>query len=222
MGTDIPKSLIYYIYFNGKVNFYHKLNLELLSQYWNVFNGQKIVKIAVDRPYSIKPITDLLPKDCVYEVVKNNSQLGEADYFLDSLNQIDTGYVFYAHCKGVSRPYMEGLNIWINHLYKANLHKFKGLNGKMFSGTCCKLLPCPPYVPESFHFSGSFYWMDIEKVKPIFFIKGFPVNRYLTERFPAFITKVNECNLIEPVTDKPLNFYLENTWDYLKINSVKN
>jgi hypothetical protein len=71
-------------------------------------------------------------------------------------------------------------------------------------------VPCPPFVPEPFHYSGSFYWFDTEKVKPR--IINLPVNKYLTERFPAMVAKYEECVFGHPSGWMNLNYYAEETW----------
>jgi hypothetical protein len=210
MVDDVKKNLIYFIYHNGKLHHYHVLNLKLLSLYWNVFDGQKIVKIAVDGRYSIDALLSLLPKDCEYRIVKNIKETGEAYHFLESLVEIKEGMTFYAHCKGVTRPMWRGLDMWIHHLYKKNLENVPTLGGKIFAGVLGKLLPCPPYVPEAFHYSGSFYWMDTEKVKSR--LTKMTYNKYFTERFPAIIAKKEECIFGFGSTNKNLNFYDEKTW----------
>ncbi len=205
MGVNVPKNLIYFIYFSGRLNDYHKLNLKKLNEYWPVFDGKKIVKIAVDGNYSVDPILELLPIDCNFILVKNNIY-GEGLHFLNSLNQVKGGLTFYGHCKGVSRPPMEGLITWINHLYDANLKQIPDLSKKLFSGTCAKLLPCPPYVPQDFHYSGSFYWFNTDEVR--IRVNELTPNKYLTERFPGMIAKKEDCNFIQPYSGKNLNFYL--------------
>lgn len=214
MVSDSRKNLIYFIYYNGRLHHYHVLNLKLLSMYWKVFNGKRIVKIAIDSNYSIDPIVKMLPNDCEYQVLQNNQATGEAVHFLDSLVEIDGGMTFYGHCKGVSRPVWRGLDMWINNLYRKNLENVPELGDKIFAGVFAKLLPCPPYVPEKFHYSGSFYWMDTDKVKAR--LKKLDINKYLTERFPAIIATKEECIFGFGSTEKNLNFYDEQTWRQLK------
>jgi len=203
-------NLIYFIYFNGKLNHYHELNLHYLRKYWGLFSGQRVVKISVEGGYDISPILELLPENCQFELVKNDPNLGESEHFLKSLHNVSDGMTFYAHCKGVSRPKMEGLDIWVKNLYSVNLDHVPDLRHKLFSGICGKLLPCPPYVPESFHYSGSFYWFNTAKVKER--LKAIECNKYLTERFPAIIAKQDECLFGIMSSDKNLNFYQIGTW----------
>jgi hypothetical protein len=213
MVSNVPKNLIYFIYFDGYINHYHRLNLEYLCKYWHLFDGQKIVKIAVNNN-SCLPLVRLLPKDCKYEVVQNNPKLGESHHFLESLSRINNGITFYAHCKGVSRPKWKGLDMWIKTLYENNLEAIPDLTSKLFSGTCAKLVSCPPFVPQSFHYSGSFYWMDTIQVKKRKWFND--VDKYLTERFPAMIADKDECNFVFPYFQSNPNLYQEITWLMLK------
>jgi hypothetical protein len=210
MGVDVPKNLIYFIYYGGNITHYHRLNLMLLNKYWSVFNGKKVVKVAIDGKTSLQPLKSLLPRYCEIDIVDNNRILGESVHFMDSLSKLKDGITFYAHCKGVSRPVWSGLDIWIEQLYKGNLETIPDLSKKLFSGVCGKLLPCPPYVPQDFHYSGSFYWFNTEKVKAR--IGKYEMNRYLTERFPAIIANKSECHFAYPYSEKNINFYQERTW----------
>lgn len=210
MVADVKKNLIYFIYYNGELNYYHIHNLALLEKYWSMFDGKKIVKIAIDSTYPTNRILSLLPQGCEYEVVQNDRMNGEAYHFLESLERVDGGITFYGHCKGVTRPRSKGLDIWIDRLYNSNLICVPDLQDKLFYGICGKVLPCPPYVPEPFHYSGSFYWFNTDKVKPR--IKNLPVNKYFTERFPAMVAKYEECLFGHPTGGVNLNYYAEETW----------
>jgi hypothetical protein len=212
MDADSKKNLIYFIYYNGKLHHYHVLNLKLLSMFWSVFNGQKIVKIAVDGDYNLAPIVDMLPKDCKYRIVKNVPHTGECKHFLESLVEVSGGMTFYGHCKGVTRPMWRGLDMWITHLYRKNLTDVPRLGDKVFAGVCGKLLPCPPYVPEPFHYSGSFYWFATDKVKERLKTKKIVMEKYVTERFPGMMAKEQECIFGFASSNKAHNFYDERTW----------
>jgi hypothetical protein len=210
MESMARKNLIYHIYFDGTVNQWHRFNLTQLETFAHVFDGQIIVKLAVnDLEQDITEISPLIPFP--FEMVQNNS-LNEASHFLDSLERISGGITFYAHCKGVTRGYMWGMEQWIRMLYRWNLSKYPVLNGKIFSGVCAKLLPCPPYVPEPFHYSGSFYWMDTDKAKERWRERKIDYNSYLTERFPAICSEMSECQFNEVATRHNVNFYADQTW----------
>lgn len=206
------KNLIYFIYYSGSLNHYHFLNLGLLKEYWKIFDGEKIVKIAVDSDYDLTPLIDLLPPDINFEVVKNDPELGESIHFIDSISRIKKGLTFYAHCKGVSRSPMEGLDRWIENLYKLNLNHVPELREKAFAGICGKLLDCSPYVPYPFHYSGSFYWFNPERLKR----KELIPNRYLSERFPAIMADQEDCIFNHPSFYINLNYYSIETWNFLE------
>jgi len=213
MGADVRKNLIYFIYYGGKITHYHRLNLSYLNKYWHLFDGDKIVKIAIDQGYTARPLMALLPIDCKVEIVENNRVYGESVHFIDSIKRVSDGITFYAHCKGVSRPIWRGLDTWIEKSYTNNLESIPDLSKKLFSGTCGKLLPCPPYVPQDFHYSGSFYWFNTNKVKAR--IKEYEMDRYLTERFPSMVASKSECNFVYPFFERNLNYYDEKTWAIL-------
>ena len=216
MGHHVRKNLIYYIYFDGVVNDYHRLNLALLNKYWHLFDGHKIIKVSVnDMSIDLDPLFNLMPELQFWIELVQNNQMGEAVHSYDSLNQVDSGVTFYAHCKGVSRPHMNGLVTWINKLYDENLSKEPNLNGKLFAGICAKLLDCSPYVPYDFHYSGSFYWFDTAKVKER--LKDFELNKYFTECFPAIVANMSECQFNYHYTFHNVNYYLEETWQSLDL-----
>lgn len=216
MDAHVKKNLIYFIYHNGSLHHYHVLNLKLLSMFWSVFDGQKIVKIAVDGDYPIDALVSLLPKDCEYRVVRNIPKTGECVHFLDSLVEVEGGMTFYGHCKGVTRPMLRGLDIWVTQLYRKNLENVPRLGDKIFAGVCGKLLPCPPYVPEPFHYSGSFYWFNTDKVKERLKGKQIVMEKYVTERFPGMMATKEECIFGYASSDRALNFYEERTWRTLR------
>lgn len=217
-------NLAYFIYWGGgKLSHYHHLNLSIIKEHLNTtFNGEVVIKIAIDKDYDLSPITDLLPPNTPYQVVKNDRNLGEAVHFLDSLKQIGTGQTFYAHAKGISRPPSYAIDTWIKYMYKVNLVNIPNLKEqkKLFSGTCGKLIPCPPYVPESFHYSGSFYWVDLDAINLDI---NLPLNsRWLSERFPAIMARKDQCLFIQPYQNANPNYYQKETWDRLLNSKIIN
>lgn len=213
----MKRNLLYFIYYPGHLTHYHLLNLEQLKKYWDVFDGFKVITIAHEgnNEQGLEELRDMLPSDkntfmhCVY----NDPDTWEAKHFLKRLPFFRSGETFYAHCKGISRKPMPGLDMWIKNLYDKNLENHKPLKGKVFSGICGKLLPCPPQVPEPFHFSGSFYWMNTPRVNARMYGWTITPDRYLTERFPAIIARQDECRFDFYSTTKNENFYQYFTWE---------
>lgn len=210
------RNLLYFIYYPGHITPYHELNITMLKKHWHVFNGDKIITIAYDKnnEKGLEEFCDMFPEDyTIQRIVYNDPLNWECNHFLKMLPMVRKGETFYAHCKGVSRPVTDGLTTWIEHLYDMNLMDPQPLKGKVFSGICAKLLPCPPYVPEPFHYSGSFYWMNTPRVNARLFGLKLQPERYLTERFPAIIAKQEECRFDFYLTYSNESFYEQYVWD---------
>jgi len=241
----MKRNLIYYIYYPGHITEYHRINIALLRRYWSVFDGEKILVITRDREPGEGELTSLSFADSIMrpdieEILNvhdlpganiihgfNDPDEWEAAHFVSSLEYMSEyrfadGLTFYAHCKGVSRPVSPGLTTWIEYLYKENLENPPSLENHLFSGICGKLLACMPYVPEDFHYSGSFYWFRhqevMKKVTKMYYDKGFPCGKYLTERFPAIIAKQHECEFRFYSTARNESFYEQYTWDRILQN----
>lgn len=222
-------NLIYFIYYPGYLTEYHYINLEYLQEYIKQFTGKIIITIASDpgQRRNHVELLDLIPRYLNVGTFKlchkHNDRINwEAAHFLDALEEVNDGETFYGHCKGISRGPMPGLYTWINYLYNENLRDHQPLDGKIFSGICGKRLPCPPYVPEPFHFSGSFYWFNTNEVKKrIHEIKP-EISRYLTERLPGIISTEEECRFDFYSTTKNENFYQNGTWTRINYEKQQN
>lgn len=162
-------NLIYFIWWN-KDNGMLDFNLRLLEQYIGMFDGKRIIKIADVKPYQIP---DFLKEA---EIVHNDPINGESQHFKDSLSQIDQGYTFYAHAKGVSRVVNKPLRWWVTQSYHGNLKTRPDLDGYLTSGCFGKLRAGSSRVPVPWHYSGSFFWFRKEVV-----------DRYLSKRVPEMI-----------------------------------
>ena len=67
------KNLVYYCYFeNSEINEYAKYNLKLLLGYLHIFDGQRIIKIAVDDLSKNNSHLESLFPNCEIEIVQNN------------------------------------------------------------------------------------------------------------------------------------------------------
>lgn len=209
------KNLIYFVYVpETGINDYHRRNFELLNKYIDQFDGKIILTVAY-KEMTIPPreLFDLYDFK-VYRLglIDNDPVNWEAEPFLDALDEIEDGVTFYAHCKGVTRPPMPGLHTWLDHLYHENLSNSAPLGKHIFSGICAKLLPCPPYVPVPFHYSGSFYWFKTKEVKKRIKELNPTPSRYMTESLPGMIATQDECRFDFYSTTKNENFYKQETW----------
>jgi hypothetical protein len=169
------RNLIYYCYFeNSQVNEFTKLNLELLNRYCNNFNGQRIIKIAVDDLEIDNSHLVKLFNGFEIEVVKNNQETRESEYFIDSIKQITNkdSITFFAHNKGGSnRPEKDVIKMWLFSMYFFNLEptflikiQDELSNDKTFSGIMRIITPCPPWVESDWHYSGTFFWFHTDKL----------------------------------------------------------
>ena len=188
MDKNVPKNLIYFIWWN-KRNGMLKYNLDLLEQYLHMFDGQRIIKVASalrkDLPAFLKEA----------ELVKNDPVLGEAPHFKESLTHIKGGYTFYGHAKGVSRDANRPLKWWVKQLYKGNLDTPPNLTDYRVSGCFGKLRPGSEQVPVPWHYSGSFYWFT-EEILNRYSQRGIPDNidnRWFTENFPGWLALEEEA-----------------------------
>ena len=90
--TTYPSATIYQEYITEytrqqpiKINEYAKYNLELLNKYLPIFNGQKIVKIAVDDLTKDNSHLIKFFPNCDTQIVQNNKETRESEYFIDSI-----------------------------------------------------------------------------------------------------------------------------------------
>ena len=169
------KNLIYYCYFeNSEINEYAKYNLELLNKYLPIFNGQKIVKIAVDDLTKDNSHLIKFFPNCDTQIVQNNKETRESEYFIQSIKEIKdrNSITFFAHNKGSkSGDGNEVIKHWLLSMYFFNLDgmylKFVENNlfrDKTFSGIMRITTPCSPWVNSDWHYSGTFFWFNTDKL----------------------------------------------------------
>lgn len=203
------RNLIYHIYYNGEKSEYLSLNLSLLKNYMNTFNGRVIIKVAVD---DIEVNTDFI--GLPHTKVLNDPSLCESSHFFDSLQDIDksiAGMTFYGHAKGVSRTEAESFTRWIHALYYFNLER-PSLYGKVFSGIFSKLLCCPPFVFSPWHYSGTFFWFDHTKVNTD---RPERLTKWSVEEWPGMVCSKNDAR--HGFGSSKVRFYLytQQAWDRL-------
>lgn len=195
----MKKNLIYFIYFNGEKNKYLEANLRLISRYLPIFNGQRIIKVAVDDlSQDLSIIKNLLPENTTFQVVKNDPENGESPHFIDSISQLSTdedSITFYGHSKGVSREDAFSIKHWVSSLYFFNLEehsRLKSINflsrpGAMFSGIFQKICKTDT-VKSDWHYSGTFFWFNTKNVVNKLDWDKIPMDRFMVEGFPGFMS----------------------------------
>lgn len=219
----MKRNLIYYCYFeNGEINEFTQLNLELLNRYFNLFNGQKIVKLAIDdltKDYS--KLTNLFNGVDV-QIVQNNKENRESEYFIESIKEIkDTNSItFFAHNKGGSnRPEANIIKLWLFSMYFFNLEpsyllriQDELITDKIFSGIMRITTPCPPWVESDWHYSGTFFWFNTEKLLSIENWDEMDKHRFAVESYPGSKVDVSKSHITLCSANFNFNTYSSNVW----------
>ena len=170
LAAEPTRHLLYHVY--PKRNDIWRWNVDLLLPYLPLFNGRRIVAIAVDSTtVEAEEVKDAFGGAVLeFMVFRNNKQAGEMISFLPLLAQVQTDdpdvVTFRAHAKGTGRferDRREHLREWTKLLYTANLADWeqvrKDLEEAAMTGACRKFdqfRKRPPLGKPSY--SGSFYW----------------------------------------------------------------
>lgn len=227
------KNLVYYCYFeNSEINEFVKYNLTLLNRYLSIFDGQKIIKIAVDDLSKDNDKLISLFPNCDVELVQNNSETRESEYFIESLKEIKNtnSITFFAHNKG-SKNGGAGNNvvkIWLLSMYFFNLEEsylsnieYNLTNDKTFSGIMQITVPCPPWVTTNWHYSGTFFWFNTQK---LFNIDGWDIfekGRFSVEGYPGQMVDVSQSHVTLCSENYNWNSYQPIIWNkYLTKESI--
>jgi hypothetical protein len=164
------RHLIYHIY-PAKCGDVWRRNLDWLLEYIDLFNGRRIVAIAVDKDsHSAEAVEDHLAGEVLEFMVYHNSRhVGEMVSFLPLLAQVETDdpnvVTFRAHAKGVSRVCKDRgkphILTWTEMLYRANLTDWSlvksHLEAVAMTGACRMLHQFDKHAKHP-TYSGSFYW----------------------------------------------------------------
>jgi len=222
----MKKNLIYYCYFeNGEVNEFTNLNLILLKKYKSIFDGQIIFKLAVDdvsADYS--KLLDSL-KEYNPQIVLNNCETRESEYFIESIKEIKDrkSITFFAHNKGGSnRPEKDVIKLWLLSMYHFNLDETylanieKALSeDKTFSGIMRITVACPPWVESDWHYSGTFFWFNTEKLMNIDGWDDMKKDRFAVESYPGKVVDISQSHIT--ICSEPFNFntYSPMIWNHI-------
>lgn len=200
----MKKNLIFYCYLkNGEFDESTNFNLKLIEKYSHVFDGEQIIKVA----YDDVNISDearqwtrnlfLFFNDPKIEIVKNNPDTRESEYFIESIKEIqnEDSLTFFCHNKGnthTSPNIKNNLFNWIFSMYFFNLDEelFSRiekplLNEITFAGVLRKTLDCTPWVCAPWHFSGTFFWFNTKRLKENPNWDKFDKGRFSVEAYPG-------------------------------------
>ncbi len=217
---------------DGTINKFAEVNLKLLKRYLPIFDGQKIIKIAVDdiekdNSHLMQIFSDT--SGCDIQIVKNNPETGEGETFIDSMKELkkEESLTFYGHAKGVSVNYDESdkfqvHKMWMFSMYFFNLEpeflkeiNYQLNNGKSFSGILRKEVSCAPWVVTDWHYSGTFYWFNTLDVLNTNGWDTIEKNRFTPESFPGYVVPLERSHY--NLLSLPYNFdtYHHNFWQSL-------
>ena len=200
----MKKNLIFYCYLkNGEVDESTQFNLNLIKKYSHVFDGEQIIKVAYD-DVNISDDARQWTRDLFLffdnpkiEIVKNNPDTRESEYFIESIKEIenDDSLTFFCHNKGNTHTLpniKNNLFNWIFSMYFFNLDEelFSRiekplLNEITFSGVLRKTLDCTPWVCAPWHFSGTFFWFNTKRLKENPNWDKFDKGRFSVEAYPG-------------------------------------
>jgi hypothetical protein len=203
------RDLYFYFYLgnnNNENNDFILLHLALLNHYNHLFNGEKIINIAVD-DYSVE-LDGFIKNNKIFEGAIVNKVINtgqESTYFIDTIRNFkkDDGRItFYGHAKAATLMPISTYTTmahWVHSLYYFNLNENylpeveNQLKNKFFSGCLQITSACPPWVKSDWHYSGTFYWMNNSKVfNNIEEEKFDALDRYSVEAFPGYTAKVED------------------------------
>ena len=219
------KNLVYYCYFeNSEINEFANYNITLINKYLPLFNGQRIIKIAVDDlSRDNSHLINLFP-NCEIELVQNNTETRESEYFIQSLKEIKNknSLTFFAHNKG-SKNGVAGNNVvkvWLLSMYFFNLEEhylsnieYNLTNDKTFSGIMQITVPCPPWVTTNWHYSGTFFWFNTEKLFSIAGWDSFEKGRFSVEGYPGKMVDVSNSHVTLCSENYNWNSYQPMIWN---------
>ncbi len=165
------RNLIYHLYprsvENGRI---WRWNIEMLKSRLSLFNGKRVIGIAVDN--TTDPVEYV--KSALYGTgfefieVPNVPSLREVTTFLQLLSKVETldptQVTFYGHAKGItSQSWSQGSKTWTEALYTTNLDYWPAVQKLLAEypmvGAFKRHGFCFPESPRStYHYSGSFRW----------------------------------------------------------------
>ena len=171
VSNVIKRNLIYHVY--PLKNSIWQWNVEKLTKYLHVFNGQMIISIATDeKTDNPDKVMEILGGKCQYNIVSNIPHLGEANTFISAMSCVRSTNpyesTFYAHTKGVkyreNKPMERCAKSWANAMYELNLGVPRAIDRILQSyeaAGCFKLTGngVPGNEKHNWYFAGTFFWL---------------------------------------------------------------
>lgn len=146
-----------------------KFNIAQILNYWNVFNGRKLIMIATGE--GLRPVAEVkgcfAGRDAEFLEVPNDPEKRETFSFIKGLSKFETKVpaeaVFYAHSKGVSYApctVLDSILRWCQAMYILNLGSIKLVDWALQRyATMGAFRQRMDLARSSWHYSGTFFWM---------------------------------------------------------------
>ncbi len=165
------RNLIYHVYPLRGSDVW-RWNVDMILQRIDLFNGRRVVAIAVgDETESAEAVKDRFGSEVVeYMVFRNNKHAAEMSSFVSLLAQMESDdpnqVTFRAHAKCVMRCQQKQaphLRDWVEMLYRTSLEDWpliqKHLEAAAMTGSCRKFGQFNKRQPKNKPtYSGTFYW----------------------------------------------------------------
>ena len=226
----MKKHLLFFVFLFHKEGLAWKLTN--ISPHEGQFDGKKIACIAMDEETMQLENVLRLMEDHMVEFdhvipVINDPKQRETRYFLTMLASVidEPGLTFYCHSKGVwqgksNRDAYRGAKKWVKLLYEENLGNPAMVDTAMEQYTFGGVLRArKPHrlVPVPWHYSGTFFWINNQKLRNHNWARHAHWGRYGTEAYPGGIVDVNESVCFKyDHFDPSGSIYNEKFWDQLQ------
>lgn len=220
---NATKHLIYHVWPNNDEIW--KWNVEQLVERWEIFNGRKVIGIAVSDIDDEKKVKSQFPSDAEFIVNQNDPAKGEMVNFiqlLESVESLGTNEVtFYGHAKGTKydriEPQHAGITKWAQCMYEILLDYPAVIDNELQKKAMCGVFSMVGTFPHfgaklSHHYSGTFFWFRNLHV----FSRNWRYTHdsyYGSEMWPGFLFKAEDISKLLPLpATKILSMYDANFW----------
>jgi hypothetical protein len=222
--APVRRNLIYHIWPNNDEIW--RWNVDQLVRRWDLFNGRKVIGIAVSRESDEAAVRAAFPGDAEFIVNANNPRLGEMVNFIHLLRSVETlspnEVTFYAHAKGTKYDRIakqhDGIRHWAKSMYDCLLD-YPGLiehhlTGKAMAGLFSMSANFRGFPARLQHnYSGTFYWFRSAQI----YSRNWEYTHnsyYGSEMWPGMLFKSEDIHALMPLPKtKILQMYSARFWD---------
>lgn len=248
-GTPPPddrpttRNLIYHVYPRAD-NLEWRSNVGALVRSWDLFNGRKLVGVAMDDTTDpLHEVEDAFPSDPRIEwlLAPNDPSRGEALTFAPAAEALRSYSLdeatFFAHAKGVVSPnvaraeparrpiVLENIRRWRDWMYRGCLEQDRDeldrvLHRYAMAG-CFRVRRGFKYkagrVPSPWFFSGTFFWYNHARFYPSPYALTLDFDRWAVERHPGQVLPIEESHcFLGDGCDGAMYNWSSTQWDMLE------